>query len=495
MYCQSPSYVMCSNSSIYPSDRFSPPPAHPIAPHTPRSVALLPQLGQTCNTNLFVPNVPLPSSPSSSPGTVSSRGSSPHSPPMDRFVGDDYSYPYVSLVEPQQYVFHPPESESIKVQLFCLRTRFKPLFASSGIETSTPPNEGSHYVFQHVQQQFYELYRPYKTEPSEPPLNQIPSHPYPSAFTPDYINPGQRVDFSYQTPCEQYPHYSSARSSVDYSMFADQNPDYIIGTSSMRYTASSPPDQDCVSPAMVSDGSPSYAAMPEMSPSPPVYDVPPQPNVCDPRALGGFEEPEQRSTPNLPLKRSPSSTPPPMLAFVDQQSLEADDATPHVRQEGDVHSSGESEVDREEYEDEKDIQAPAHLEQPEPTVEPAVEHKLPSPASESASVPISVPIDIPSEPIYETKHLTITVPPPSKRRRGQAGPVPVPNLTKKSRGRSVPTAPNSISPYGAHRARRSFICVVADCGKCFARGEHLKRHIRSIHTNEKRVSNLLPHLT
>lgn len=30
------------------------------------------------------------------------------------------------------------------------------------------------------------------------------------------------------------------------------------------------------------------------------------------------------------------------------------------------------------------------------------------------------------------------------------------------------------------------MCEVNGCGKCFARGEHLKRHVRSIHTNEKR---------
>ena len=30
------------------------------------------------------------------------------------------------------------------------------------------------------------------------------------------------------------------------------------------------------------------------------------------------------------------------------------------------------------------------------------------------------------------------------------------------------------------------MCKVNGCNKCFARGEHLKRHVRSIHTNEKR---------
>ena len=99
-------------------------------------------------------------------------------------------------------------------------------------------------------------------------------------------------------------------------------------------------------------------------------------------------------------------------------------------------------------------------------------------------------------------------------------PIPIPNLTKKSRGRKVPTTTTLFQPPdpsddeypsngrrgrsnrgGGNRARKSgpsssssgrrdqsrtYRCQVVDCGKCFVRGEHLKRHIRSIHTNEKR---------
>ncbi|KAJ7125774.1 hypothetical protein C8R43DRAFT_898060 [Mycena crocata] len=58
-------------------------------------------------------------------------------------------------------------------------------------------------------------------------------------------------------------------------------------------------------------------------------------------------------------------------------------------------------------------------------------------------------------------------------------PVPVPNLIKKSRGRHVPAeAPNDAE-------KRAFVCQVEGCGKGFVRGEHLKRHVRSIHTYEK----------
>ncbi|KAG9313891.1 hypothetical protein JVU11DRAFT_4661 [Chiua virens] len=91
-----------------------------------------------------------------------------------------------------------------------------------------------------------------------------------------------------------------------------------------------------------------------------------------------------------------------------------------------------------------------------------------------------------------------------------APPVPVPNLTKKSRGRRVPTAvdtaPESENVEG--KKGRVYVCKVQDCGKCFSRGEHLKRHVRSIHTHEKpfkcphpscdkrfnRNDNLLQHL-
>lgn len=66
-------------------------------------------------------------------------------------------------------------------------------------------------------------------------------------------------------------------------------------------------------------------------------------------------------------------------------------------------------------------------------------------------------------------------------------PIPVPNLIKKSRGRHVPTVTQAES-YGNLKAR-IHACEVDGCGKCFARGEHLKRHIRSIHTHDKRMSH------
>ncbi|KAJ7146522.1 hypothetical protein C8R44DRAFT_16195 [Mycena epipterygia] len=62
-------------------------------------------------------------------------------------------------------------------------------------------------------------------------------------------------------------------------------------------------------------------------------------------------------------------------------------------------------------------------------------------------------------------------------------PVPVPNLIKKSRGRRVPIVASANGEEEANK--RLHVCKVEGCGKCFHRGEHLKRHIRSIHTHEK----------
>lgn len=101
-------------------------------------------------------------------------------------------------------------------------------------------------------------------------------------------------------------------------------------------------------------------------------------------------------------------------------------------------------------------------------------------------------------------------------------PVPVPGLVKKSRGRKVPIVVVSPSAtvvsegdYGydgdtslstlmldrkARKARnggsglqRGYMCTVTDCGKAFVRSEHLKRHVRSIHTHEK--PHLCPFIT
>jgi hypothetical protein len=58
-------------------------------------------------------------------------------------------------------------------------------------------------------------------------------------------------------------------------------------------------------------------------------------------------------------------------------------------------------------------------------------------------------------------------------------PAPVPHLIKKSRGRRVPEPDEA--------RERTHICAVPGCSKSFARAEHLKRHVISLHTHEKRT--------
>ncbi len=110
-------------------------------------------------------------------------------------------------------------------------------------------------------------------------------------------------------------------------------------------------------------------------------------------------------------------------------------------------------------------------------------------------------------------------------------PVPIPNLNKNCRGRKVPFVAENFAalpsadddtaspirtlntdlgervkkeedcylpkPKRTRRkgnsnaldenaTTRSYVCTLSGCGKCFVRGEHLKRHVRSIHTHDKR---------
>lgn len=56
-------------------------------------------------------------------------------------------------------------------------------------------------------------------------------------------------------------------------------------------------------------------------------------------------------------------------------------------------------------------------------------------------------------------------------------------ITKRSRGRRVPNNPEELNNLG--KSGKVYTCEVPGCGKCFKRSEHLKRHVRSIHTDDK----------
>jgi hypothetical protein len=92
--------------------------------------------------------------------------------------------------------------------------------------------------------------------------------------------------------------------------------------------------------------------------------------------------------------------------------------------------------------------------------------------------------------------LSQALPPPPRRRRHHdiSLPTPIPNLTKKSRGRKVPVSSGepvyARSKDKSKKGTRTYTCHVNGCSKCFVRSEHLKRHIRSIHTNDKREGDL-----
>lgn len=276
---------------------------------------------------------------------------------------------------------------------------------------------------------------------------------------------------------------TSEKSSVDAN--------YVLtSTSHMRQTAiQSPIYPACAQPIEVS---PQFVCMEELTSS----DEHPYPatnvEVCDPRVTvsGGDDDGNLadvarhmqnfggRTRRDSDLSRVsvaalPSST------YSGSQNSDEDDQLDDADAIGDDDylDSGESDMGGDDYDD--DSHSRSTRKTPKPKREPS-EVDLESPS-------ILDSVFDPRLPIAEFS---------TRRSRGPINITPVPNLTKKSRGRRVPKSSSIVvaaSGSGVSKSARPYKCNAVNCGKCFARGEHLKRHVRSIHTNEKREYISLSH--
>lgn len=262
----------------------------------------------------------------------------------------------------------------------------------------------------------------------------------------------------------EYDYLSLAASPLDHyaqSHVDDSSPDHSLVGSPAFYT---PPVAHADIPAaypmsahpapsplhlMTSPISPTPAARPVPQPIQPPLDTQ---IACDPRFVSG-------STPI----RSPNSTvsfgaafgtSPPALDLDADGSVEAED-------------SGEEEKSSDDEDADADADDPDYVYRGRTSYRSAP-YVVPSQAGPSSRIATRAGGARPTRPSRVT------------------APEPVPNLTKKSRGRRVPTSSTVVIQNGVPKATRTYMCKVKDCGKCFARGEHLKRHVRSIHTNEKR---------
>lgn len=87
-----------------------------------------------------------------------------------------------------------------------------------------------------------------------------------------------------------------------------------------------------------------------------------------------------------------------------------------------------------------------------------------------------------SSSLSSSSDSALSVSPPPSRRTSKAN-VKSPLKATRSRGRRVSNSPSIAG-------QKVFTCKHDDCGKVFKRSEHLKRHVRSIHTLEKRKFSL-----
>ncbi|CAE6466348.1 unnamed protein product [Rhizoctonia solani] len=200
-----------------------------------------------------------------------------------------------------------------------------------------------------------------------------------------------------------------------------------------------------------------------------------------PQYLGSFGSPQSISP--VALISSQQSVVP------KTESLETDLASPYP---SNLWQQPRTNLDSLQEDDDKDSSVDDDTKSPSP------DSSLPN---TPAPVELALPPVVPSQPFTsDVARVTSISPPPPvdfdiqitsngnirmPRSCRNTVPVPIPNLTKKSRGRRVPTKLVTAPSTGVGKSARTFTCTVDGCGKCFNRGEHLKRHIRSIHTDEK----------
>jgi hypothetical protein len=96
-------------------------------------------------------------------------------------------------------------------------------------------------------------------------------------------------------------------------------------------------------------------------------------------------------------------------------------------------------------------------------------------SNDFSPVPDSVPPSYSASQSYSTH-----TPPPEAR----TSSFPITDYIKRGRGRDAPAMVGG--PYDEVSTERCFICQIPGCARGFLRLEHLRRHVRSIHTDDKR---------
>jgi hypothetical protein len=369
------------------------------------------------------------------------------------------------------------------------------------------PEMNQHYILkqEHPTETLSDSYQPFMDSGIQPLSAYFNSHQprgmdnSPEQFKPD-LDAGTLLSYEFTEQYHGHPCHTLAATPLrlapgNMDNLSNVDAEYVTTTEShMRYTAET--THNGIAPQHHdAQLSPDCVQTNEHSPSPPLYATVELDDamVCDPRFVSGpgdntrpSDVVTQMKTDEVYERRdsasSVSSAVAPASPYACDTSLgsdvefqEQDDP-----EDDEYNDCGESEVEDDPCDDDDGefVLRPSRRTRPKQRTQTkaAVTSGLDYSSHSSASSSPDV-LDIQDE------IMSVFV----RRTRGSTAPVPVPNLTKKSRGRRVPTLSAIVAEGGIQKNARMYACKVKDCGKCFARGEHLKRHVRSIHTNEKRT--------